>query len=221
MHTYNDNKEWLTRVIDLLYSHFGSDVEFVVHDLTLDYEHTIADIRNGHITNREVGGTGDILGLEVIRGTVSDENTFFNCINYTQDGRTLRSSTLFLYDENGKPTVCIGINEDITKYMEFQNYLAEKNGLFLTMQETFRGDVSKMLDHLLEMAQLHIGKSTSRMTKEDKLNFINFLDQRGAFLITKSGSRVCDMLNISKFTLYNYLDIARKNKQFEAEDNES
>ena len=36
------------------------------------------------------------------------------------------------------------------------------------------------------------------------------LDRRGAFLITKSGSKVCDVLNISKFTLYNYLETIRK-----------
>lgn len=28
----------------------------VLHDLEKDYEHTIVDIRNGHITNRKVGG---------------------------------------------------------------------------------------------------------------------------------------------------------------------
>jgi len=39
------------------------------------------------------------------------------------------------------------------------------------------------------------------------------LDKKGVFLITKAGERICDALSISKFTLYNYLDILRKQKQ--------
>ena len=47
------------------------------------------------------------------------------------------------------------------------------------------------------------------MTKEDKIAFIKFLDDRGMFLISKSGPRICEILGISKFTLYNYLEIIR------------
>ena len=34
-------------------------------------------------------------------------------------------------------------------------------------------------------------------------------DDRGMFLISKSGPRICEILGISKFTLYNYLEIIR------------
>ena len=33
--------------------------------------------------------------------------------------------------------------------------------------------------------------------------------EKGALLITKSGTRICKFLGISKFTLYNYLDELR------------
>ena len=101
MLSYQANKEWLHKLMNLLEAHFGPDVEFVLHDLTLDYEHTIVDIRNGHITGREIGGTGDILGLEYIRNASEDNGTYYNFIEYTKEGKTLRSSTLFLRDEDG------------------------------------------------------------------------------------------------------------------------
>lgn len=213
MQNYSENKEWLSAILDMLSAHFGSDVEFVVHDLTLDYEHTIVDIRNGGITHRKIGDTGDILGLEVMRGTADEKRSYFNYINYTQDGKTLRSSTLFLPGPDGKPTVCIGINEDITRMVNFENYLRKKNGVSIPDEDDIfcgRGDVNKMLDSLLEAAQMKVGKNSARMTKEDKMNFIRYLDRRGAFLITKSSLRVCEALGISKFTLYNYLDIIHK-----------
>lgn len=90
MLSYQANKEWLHKLMDLLEAHFGPDVEFVLHDLTLDYEHTIVDIRNGHITGREIGGTGDILGLEYIRNASEDNGTYYNFIEYTKEGKTLR-----------------------------------------------------------------------------------------------------------------------------------
>jgi predicted transcriptional regulator YheO len=55
--TYQKNKEWLKQILDVLEAHFGSNVEFVLHDLTLDYEYTIIDIRNGEITGRKIGDT--------------------------------------------------------------------------------------------------------------------------------------------------------------------
>ena len=38
---------------------------------------------------------------------------------------------------------------------------------------------------------------------------IRFLNDSGAFLITKSGARVCSYFGISKYTLYSYLDEAK------------
>ncbi|MCI8512218.1 MAG: transcriptional regulator [Lachnospiraceae bacterium] len=35
------------------------------------------------------------------------------------------------------------------------------------------------------------------------------LSHGGAFLVTKSGNRICALLDISKYTLYSYLDIIR------------
>ena len=71
---YCSMQPWIHQILDLLEAHFGSSVEFVVHDLTLNYEHTIVDIRNGEITGRQIGDTGDILGLQVLRGTENNSD---------------------------------------------------------------------------------------------------------------------------------------------------
>lgn len=47
------------------------------------------------------------------------------------------------------------------------------------------------------------------MTKEDKIRAIRFLDDSGAFLITRSGPKVCQYFGISTYTLYSYLDEIR------------
>ena len=51
------------------------------------------------------------------------------------------------------------------------------------------------------------------MNKEDKVKAIRFLNDSGAFLITKSGQRVCNFFGISKYTLYSYIDEAKGDKE--------
>ena len=59
----NIYEQWnlLQNIMDMLENQFGSSCEVVLHDLTKDYNHTIVDIRNGHLTGREIGGCGSNL----------------------------------------------------------------------------------------------------------------------------------------------------------------
>ena len=54
-----------------------------------------------------------------------------------------------------------------------------------------------------------VGKPVALMTKEDKVKAIRFLNDSGAFLITKSGQKACAYFGISKYTLYSYIDEAK------------
>ena len=65
------------------------------------------------------------------------------------------------------------------------------------------------LDVYKRQGQEQVGKPALEMNKNEKIEFIRFLDQKGAFLITKSGEQICELLGISKFTFYNYLEISR------------
>ena len=208
-----DNASLVQQILDLLQNHFGEDVEFVFHNLTLDYEHTIVDIRNGHVTGRTIGDTGDILGLEVLGGSGSTGN-IYNLINTTEDKRILRSSTQFIRDNNGKICACIAINEDITKSIELERYLHNRNRSHgeEIIDQLYHGNINQMLDYLINSAKAIVGKEIADMNKDDKLAFIDYLDRRGAFLISKSNVRVCEVLKISKFTLYNYLDTVRTSR---------
>ena len=51
---YDDWDTW-QRLMSMLEYQFGSNCEIILHDLTKDYNHTIVDIRNGHITDRNIG----------------------------------------------------------------------------------------------------------------------------------------------------------------------
>ena len=70
--------------------------------------------------------------------------------------------------------------------------------------------MEELLDELIKQSVIQVGKPVALMSKDDKIKAINFLNDSGAFLITKSGDKVASYFGISKFTLYNYIDIGKK-----------
>ena len=79
--------------------------------------------------------------------------------------------------------------------------------------ETITHKVNDLLDELIRQSARLVGKPVALMNKDDKIKAIRFLNDSGAFLITKSGLRVCYFFGISKFTLYSYLDEAKGEKE--------
>ncbi|EPZ53110.1 transcriptional regulator [Alicyclobacillus acidoterrestris] len=206
MKSVQDEFGFLKELIKGIARQFGSNCEVVLHDLERPYESTIVAIENGHVTNRKVGDPGTNLGLELLRGNVENGNKF-NYITQTKDGRLLRSTSIYMQNDEGKTIGSICINFDITALTMAERALREITDCDVQPEykETFVNDVNELLDTLIQEAQDIVGKPVAMMAKEDKVEFIRHLDRRGAFLIKKSGERVCSYLNISKFTLYNYL----------------
>ena len=218
MQSISENMDFFTHLLDMMESELGKEYELVLHDLTKDYNHTIVDIRNGHITNRSIGDCGNNLGLEVLRGTIENGNRY-NYITHTNDGKILRSSTMFMRDKDGKVVGSLCINKDITFSVSMERYLHQVNEYPLISadakeeknnNEVFVNNVGELMDYFLQEGLKNIGKQGREFTKEDKKQFIQFLDKKGAFIIAKSSERVCEFLGISKFTFYNYLDSVRK-----------
>lgn len=213
----------LTKVMDLLERQLGTSCEIALHDLDRPYDSTIVDIRNGHITGRKIGDCGSNLGLEVIRGTVR-EGDKFNYITHTNDGKTLRSSSVFFYNDKGKACGCLCVNQDITDTIRFESFLRGFNQYEIAVepvQEVFAQNVGELLDFFIAEGQKHIGKNMDAMNRSEKIEMVAYLDNKGAFQITKSSERVCELLGVSKFTLYHYLDIIRTGNENGVDKNES
>lgn len=212
MRDINNEKEFLTELMDMLEQQMGPHTEVVLHDLKKDYATTIVDIRNGHVTGRQIGGTGSNLGLEVLQGTVKDGNRY-NYITRLKDNRILRSSSLYIKDDTGEFIGCLCVNTDITESIKMESYLKEINKYDINntdKQEVFVTEVNQLLEYLLQEGQKLVGKPACVMTREEKLQFLKYLNEKGAFLITKSGERIQAFLGISKYTMYTYLDMIKK-----------
>ena len=206
MKTLKEEMSTLTRIAKGIAAQFGKDCEVVFHDYTQSYESTIVLIENGHVTGRTVGDCGTNLGLEVLRGTVSDGDQY-SYITQTKDGKILRSTSIYLRDEEGKAIGALCMNWDLTEFYAcnsaLKDILETETG---AVEEVITNDVSELLDALIQDSVRYVGKPVISMTKEDKIKGLKYLDDKGAFLIKKAGDKISKFYDISKYTLYNYLE---------------
>src|SRR6056297_3432507 len=94
---------------------FGGNCEVVLHNISNPQSSVIA-ISNGHVTGRKVGSPMTERGLKAIRNKDYNEE-LIKYKNITKDGRTLKSSTMFIRDESDNVIGCLCINVDISEFM--------------------------------------------------------------------------------------------------------
>ena len=214
--TMDQKLDFLKQLAHGLAVQFGSSCEVVIHDLTKkDLDKSIVYIENGHVSNRHTGDGPSGIVLETLRsdpGKIKDKLAY---LTRTDDGRILKSSTLYIRDEKGKIIYIFSMNYDITSLLAAENSI---RGLIQTEPENdtetdssatpqrITHNVTELLDLLIEQAIARVGKPVAMMNKDDKVAVVQYLNNAGAFLITKSGDKVSSLLGISKFTLYSYMD---------------
>lgn len=207
MKSIGSEMDFFSRLAKGIAAQFGSKCEVVLHDYEKDYDSTIVQIENGHVTGRSVGECGTNLGLEVLRGTIESGDKY-NYITQTKDGKILHSTSIYIRDDEGKALGAICINWDVTEMYACQNVLKDIIGIGTVgdVKEVITNDVADLLDNLIQDSIRHVGKPVANMTKEDKIKGLKYLDAKGAFLIKKAGEKITKFYDISKYTLYNYLE---------------
>lgn len=188
---------------------FGESCEVVIHDLSEDPEHTIVHIENGHVTGRKVGDGSSMIVLESLS---KDSETLKDRINYrtqTEDGKILKSTSLYIRNDDNKVVGIFAINLDISSFMMAERSLKELIGeeIQKAAPDCIHNSVLGTLNDLITQSVRIVNKPVVEMNREDKMKAIKYLQDSGAFLIKKSGDKVSKFFGISKYTLYNYIDM--------------
>lgn len=207
----NPELELLKQMAHTIAMQFGKDCEVIIHDLTSkDMDHTIVHIENGHVTNGKLGDGPSAVVLETLHRDPEDIKDHYAYQIKTSDGKILKSTTTFVKGEDGEVHYIVAINYDISALLMIDASLQSLMHVEEQKQDeptTIVGNVHDMLDSLIEQSVSLVGKPAALMNKEEKVRAIQFLNDAGAFLITKSGDKVAKYFGISKFTLYSYIDV--------------
>ena len=192
---------------------FGSDCEVVLHDLG-EMPQSIVAIENGHVTGRHVGDVPTDLMLRTLRRAQNGQagpRVYMS----SSKGRALRSLSVTLRDAHGQAFGLLGINLDVSGLQQAQRSLAGlaavPTGESATeSEEIFAGDIREVVAGMIAKALAETGKTVSQMSRDEKMDVVKRLEERGAFLVKRSAEQVAEALDLSRFTIYTYLKEIRR-----------
>jgi len=195
----------------------GPDYEIVLHDVS-NPEKSIIAIENGHITGRNIGGPLTDLGLYLLNSKRFKNTNYLANYLTEVNGKKLRSTTVFIRDENKNVIGFLCINYDMTNAEILKNMVehltsVEKIDIPLSQEpEKFPKRIDDLLAEELKNARKILGKPLQLATKEERLRLIGILDSNGFFMLKGSVEVLANEMRISKFTVYSYLREVRKGK---------
>ncbi|MBB4857949.1 putative transcriptional regulator YheO [Novosphingobium chloroacetimidivorans] len=208
----------LGAVLEILGDHVNSCTELVVHDMTRP-DSSIVGIVNGQVSGRLrnqsiLAGPREDRGFEALIG--ASENTgsvstrvMRNYVSHTRDGRGLDSSTVVVFDADGRPAGALCVNVDTDKIVQLRQQLND----FMSpaapaesSEDVASSTIDGLIEEIVQDAIATSGVGVSRMSKAEKVAAVSAMNARGLFLIKGAVETVAQRLGTTKFTIYNYLD---------------
>jgi len=217
-------------LVDFLGKALGPDYEVTLHDLDPKNSSIVA-IANGRVSGRTLGSPLTKTTQEMLARKQYEENDYL--LNYTgqlASGKTIRSSTMFIKDDSGKPVALLCINFDDSRFQEISDSLIKlihpsdfaREQFFPSLgnahkksapaspsaehqAENFHNDVPSLMKALFDEVAAAITIPLDHLTQEEKTQFIAQLNDRGLFRFKGAVQYTTERLSCSQASIYRYL----------------
>ncbi len=188
---------------------FGPGCEVVLHDIRR-LPHSIVAIENGSVSGRTVGDVPTDRMLRNLRNTGDAQDVRLYISSH--EGKILKSLAVTLRDEDGSPYGLLGLNYDISEVVQAQRTLADFTAVgplgsarAPETGEIFAGDIREVVAGMITKIVNEMGKTPAAMSREEKMEVVSQLEERGAFLVKRSAEQVAEALDLSRYTIFAYL----------------
>ncbi|HET7577874.1 MAG TPA: PAS domain-containing protein [Bacillales bacterium] len=202
------------RTADILVAMFGPRCEVAVHDFN-NLERSLIYLA-GTLTGREIGAPITDLVLQQLRNGDSEVQDIANYKTVSKSGKVMKSSTVYLRDPHSNVIGALCINLDISlliqlggeisDFIQFDDEKKKKENFYSTVQDVTEGMVHEVLQKFNKVPAL--------LDTDEKIECVRKLENRGAFLIKGAVEYLADLLGVSKYTVYNYLQKIRTEATF-------
>jgi predicted transcriptional regulator YheO len=204
----------LLPIVQGLAEMFGPDCEVVLHDVGR-LPHSIVAIENGAVTGRTVGDVPTDRMLRNLRNP--DETGDVRVYASSHDSRVLKSLAVTLRGEDGEPFGVLGLNFDISEIIQAQRTLANVTTVARLSSdaapetgEIFAADIREVVAGMIVKILTEMGKTPAAMSRDEKMEVVKRLEERGAFLVKRSAEQVAEALDLSRYTIFSYLKEIRR-----------
>ena len=202
-------------VANMIADTFGDHCEVILHDFSIP-QNSVVYTRNNVVTNRQVGQSfTEYFVKEVLLSRKFRDDVSANYIMKGVQGQTIKSSTVLIRDDGGKVIGSLCVNLDITYMKDLMDQFISMMGIEEPTEETEEEvavlpNIQEIVDDIIEHT---IGdQNMEELSRDQKIDLVRFMDDKGLFLIKGAADKVAERMNISKVTVYSYLDEIRKNK---------
>ena len=184
----------------------------MLHDLDTP-AHSVVYVENPSVTGRKVGESFDQLVKQVILSDDLKENFVANYYFTAPNGKHIRSSSLLIKNARGNLTGAMCINLDTTRLsgaLSFLQSLLPPEPQKTAPMEQSAGSgahVSVLIENLMD--NILNGSDAQSLTRDERLEKIRFMDEKGLFLMKGSVEKAAEKLGVGKVTIYSYLDEVR------------
>ncbi len=201
----------LRQMADAVSKTIGRNCEVAVHDFD-DLNKSLVYLA-GDVTGRKTGAPITDLVVKALHTEGEKIKDRYNYKTTTKDGRSIKSSTIFIRNSTGNVIGAFCINIDTTELLNASQVIEE---IVKTIdfngndnRETFAATIGETIEALFEQAVSIAGKQPATMSTSEKIRLVEVLESKGAFQIKGSVDQAAMMIGVSKYTIYNYLQKIR------------
>ncbi len=201
----------LRQMADAVTKTIGRNCEVAVHDFT-DLNKSLVYLA-GDVTGRTIGAPITDLVIKALHRDGKKIKDRYNYKTTTKDGRSIKSSTIFIRNGAGDVLGAFCINIDTTELLNANQVIEE---IVKTMdfgsddnRETFAATIGETIEALFEQAVSIVGKQPATMSTAEKIRLVEVMESKGAFQIKGAVDQVAILVGVSKYTIYNYLQKVR------------
>jgi len=196
----------LERLAEGIVAVVGPHCEVVVHDFS-NLEHS-AVIVIGNVSGRGPGAP--VPDIDFISNGLNIESP--DELNYRVKigSRDLQSSTVWIRDNEDNPIGAICINLDFFELNQAYNILNRltaptRKAPQLTIEDTWAKDMDDLIKlSVTSYLRKENIQSIDDMNLDEKILLIEMVEKRGLFKLRGAASRLAELLNVSRASIYNY-----------------
>lgn len=197
-----DQLQFMIKVAEAIALASGPKCETVVHDKNLK----IVYIANGELSGRSIGCVMDENVFRYLWEWSQKSNGIVIRMTRKENGDLKKATTVFAQDQDGNYVGMLCFTQDLTAMNQARNLLdsimniqpfdsSEESSMTITdYAHTVISDIIK-----------EVGKPSTLGTREINIRILRRLEEKDVFSLKDAVPQVCEMLNISQATLYNYL----------------
>jgi predicted transcriptional regulator YheO len=150
----------------------GPDYEIVLHDIA-DPDNSIIAIENSHVTGRKIGDSLTDYAMYLLKTSDQKKKDFVaNFLTRTKEGKRIRSSTLYLRDEDGRLIGYLCINYDMSKAEIIRNMVEQLVNVTggteaIPREEEMPSTLEGLMERNLKLIRRLVGKPLHMSSKQE------------------------------------------------------